>query len=173
MKLLLVLACVGLGCASPDLELSSEEQATWNGGPEAPGEVIPVEGEAPPSPFDPDWEGPDSGAPVNQGEPSEGGAAGGGGGGGSGEPSGGPRPWPGPQPARKDCTEVEEPIECINCCEYNYFEVDGWKCNQLPWLEYMACWNAAMVVMAHCIHDCPESPGIRTGAGGLPGTLHP
>jgi hypothetical protein len=68
MKLLLALACVGFGCASPDLELAAEEQAMWNGDGEDPdGEVIEVEGE-----FDPNWEGPDQGAPANQGEPSGG-----------------------------------------------------------------------------------------------------
>jgi hypothetical protein len=43
MKLLLAIACVCLGCASPDLELSSEEQAEWNGGPVADGEVVVIE----------------------------------------------------------------------------------------------------------------------------------
>ena len=120
MKVFIVLACVAFGCLSPDLQLAAEEQATWNGDGEDPdGEVIEVEGE-----LDPNWEGPDQGAPgnTNPGEPS--GGAGGGGDGGAEESGGGPKPKPRPIPERKDCTGLIG-AECVGCCEYNYHFVDG------------------------------------------------
>jgi hypothetical protein len=97
IKVLCALACVTFECATHEaIEMSTEEQAAWNDDGEAPGEVIEVEGE-----LNPNWEGPDQGAPANTypGEPS-GGGGGGNGGAGPGAGGGG---GPGKQPIRKEC----------------------------------------------------------------------
>jgi len=144
--------------STPDLELSAEEQATWNGGDEAPGEVIPVEGTAPPSPFDPDWEGPDSGAPANTGEGAGGGGGGGGGTGGGGEPSGGGAGGPGKKPDRKECTPDMGHEACYACCEYNNEHVDGWECRKKKSAKAREpCWAKANDKLGECQRGCPPA----------------
>jgi len=169
MKLLLALACVGFGCASPDLGLAAEEQAMWNGDGEDPdGEVIEVEGEAP---FDPNWEGPDQGAPGSQGEPSGGGGGGGNGGtGDANEAGGGPNPKPRPIPERKDCSEyLADYDQCVGCCDYNLTFVDGPTCNRKPRHQRGECWRRLMSIdYPACLLMCHRArdPGILTiGAG--------
>jgi hypothetical protein len=163
MRFLCVLACVTFGCASPDLELAAEEQAMWNGDGEDPdGEVIEVEGEAP---FDPNWEGPDQGAPGNQGEQSggAGGAGGGNGSGGADEAGGGPKPKPRPIPEPKDCSELVGE-ECAGCCWYNHNFVDGEVCRRKRGRAKKAlCWKDwAIPRYANCLRQCPPDPGILT-----------
>lgn len=150
MKVSCVLACAILGCVSPNL--ASEEQSIWNSDGEDPdGEVIEVEGEAP---FDPNWEGPDQGAPADQGEPS----GGGGGYGGSGEPSDGATGGPGDQPERKECTPDLGHEGCYACCMYNHEHVDGWECRRKKSKKAKArCWREASDTLGQCQRGCPPA----------------
>jgi hypothetical protein len=159
MKVLCALACATFGCATPDaVEMSAEEQATWNDDGEAPGEVIEVEGE-----LDPNWEGPDQGAPGNTypGEPS-GGGGGGNGGAGPGAGGGG---GPGKQPIRKECGPDQGHEECYACCYYNHDHVDGWKCRRIKNdNKRRECWEKAAKTLGDCQRGCPPPPVITIGA---------
>ena len=92
-----------------------------------------------------------------------------GGAGGGGGPPGPPGPLTctGALPPRKDCTiHRGDNAACMDCCEWNYENVDGEKCRDpcLDAASRVICWSIAANLMAGCLADClaKRPPGILT-----------
>jgi hypothetical protein len=82
------------------------------------------------------------------------------GGSGGPEPSGGP----GDQPERKRCLPSNPDEICLDCCWYNHYYVDGWKCRQIKHeKKRRACWERANETLAKCQReDCDRYGPITT-----------
>ncbi len=88
------------------------------------------------------------------------------------------RGLPGPggpkKPQRKDCAAEEDFEACVQCCWYNYDQVDGYDCRKKPDpITRAACWQSIFPAYVACLLDCKrrDDPGILTGS--LPGKKAP
>jgi hypothetical protein len=70
----------------------------------------------------------------------------------------------------KDCSVIEDPEACYDCCQYNADEHYGWVCRRLPnktkkdKAERAKCWEEVEKYRAACQKDCPRiiiSRGVR------------
>jgi hypothetical protein len=62
---------------------------------------------------------------------------------------------PNPIPAPRDCSQLIDPVECRDCCEWNVDKVWGERCRRLPRKERGECWRDAERRRGECHRECP------------------
>ena len=76
-----------------------------------------------------------------------------------------PGPGKGRIPDERDCTGIDDPVQCRNCCEWNVDYVWGERCNRMRNKKKKAiCWEETEQKRGRCHKGCPREIETITGA---------